>query len=193
MKNIKIILLILCFFAYQNNWGQRKVTDVRLHRAKLLIISSLTTIAGQKQNLASAYKELTKQEKEYVKKLVDKIANPKQAGDALLLNYVLQYKATEDIITTLLQRISSFEQLPLYFRGGLSDLKADLAREEHYLEKTFTGVLIYVKLQSYLTGGQGYSYNYVFKLLLRVKRIKSKVQEMEYRFNNLSTLTKVLF
>lgn len=193
MKNIKIILLILCFFAYQNNWGQRKVTDVRLHRAKLLIITSLTTIAGQKENLASAYKELTEQEKEYVKKLVDKIANPKQAGDALLLNYVLQYKATEDIITTLLQRISSFEQLPLYFRGGLSDLKADLAREEHYLEKTFTGVLIYVKLQSYLTGGQGYSYNYVFKLLLRVKRIKSKVQEMEYRFNNLSTLTKVLF
>jgi len=193
MKNIKIILLILCFFAYQNNWGQRKVTDVRLHRAKLLIITSLTTIAGQKENLASAYKELTEQEKEYVKKLVDKIANPKQAGDALLLNYVIQYKATEDIITTLLQRISSFEQLPLYFRGGLSDLKADLAREEHYLEKTFTGVLIYVKLQSYLTGGQGYSYNYVFKLLLRVKRIKSKVQEMEYRFNNLSTLTKVLF
>ncbi|WP_340200102.1 hypothetical protein [Ascidiimonas sp. W6] len=189
MRHIKIILLLLCL-APGISWSQAEVRDEVLAGEKAIVAGLLAALAVEKALIENSYKALGAEEQKYR----DFLTTTPEAGT------VFVYGITQVSLTNLETRIDdllfAFEIARILsarvFRR-YKQLKGELEREKVYLQR-IRDDLSYIDvaaLSPRITGGAGYSYTYCLKLFLRVKRIKSNVQKIDYEYGNSLTFMTV--
>lgn len=197
MQNIKKIvsLIVLCFTVF-SGYGQAEVRDPVLAGLKGTAAALIAGLDIQKKLIEDSYRALGVEEQKWRDKLD---VTPDTGITSVHTSALVNAWFLRNKIGTLEGRISTLEATPPFIHRGLKQIKGDLAREKVYLDRVwddmwfFSNPLVSANLSPRLTGGQGYTYTWSLKLFLRMKRIKSKVEKIEYRIANLNVFTKAFY
>jgi hypothetical protein len=194
MQNIKNILLLafVCLIIFCG-YGQAEVRDEFLLGQKTTLAGLIAGLDVEKKLIRDSYKALAVEEQKWRDK-IDVIADP-SIMSAYTVVFTNVHITLNNRINSIENKITILEATPPFIHRGLKQIKGDLAREKTYLDRVKDDVTIgsVPGLTPRLSGGQGYSYTWVLKLFLRMKRIKSKLQKIEYRLNNLNVFTKAFY
>ncbi|MEO0526985.1 MAG: hypothetical protein AAFZ89_07155 [Bacteroidota bacterium] len=190
MKLIKLVFVMLGLLFPIVNSAQKKprIKDKQLRNINRTINAQLIVLSGSRVPMGTAYLNLRDKEKKYA----DKIDVTSTLGASpVLLGAQYQAVQTNTLIAKLESKIKILENTPPFIHFGLKQIKEDLDVEKGYLaqvENNLDPITTGLALQS---GGVGYSYTFWLKLYLRAKRIRSRIQQIEYRLDNLNTFIKV--
>ncbi|MEM9001365.1 MAG: hypothetical protein AAGB24_13965 [Bacteroidota bacterium] len=190
MLRIKPIMTVLFALLLPIVVSAQKIRDKKLQKEnKRLIAETKAMMASKTYFMPEAYDKLRDREKKYD----EKIGFTANVGTSpVLVGVLTEVSATKSLITQLKNKVTTLEAIPPFIHFGLKQIKDDLDREEDYLQLVEDDLEPLDIILAAKSGGVGYTYSFWLKLFLRTKRIRSNLQEIQYRLDNLNMFTKVI-
>ncbi len=187
MKNIKIVMLLICLALSAKQYGQTEVRDLKLNGYRGTQVAFLATIVAERKLMQDELKKLEDIEEAYQDKL-DPGANITSAAVYLGLEYLTQQ--TDQLIQDLETQVANIEAIPFFLRHGIKDIKSALAKEKAYFDRA-NGDIVQSTIDAAVAGGVGYNYTYWLKKYLQIRKIKSSLQAIQYDLDNRSAINRI--
>ncbi len=187
MKNLKLICLLICIAYTPTSWGQL-YWDIQMNAHLFAILTEVTAIEVQRVKLKDDLSRLSNLEKEYQ----DKIALKNNDLTATAAAAIFFYEDANKLAGNLTTKIAALKSRPPFRYPLLKNIESELEIEKTYLAKINPWDLDAFVGAPKASGGAGYGKNSFAKLILNVKKINTKLFELQYRLDNLEVFTAII-